>query len=711
MENRTRLITVLAASLVAALVSLAAWFAANRPVKVEGAWSAERLSSASFAPFRRGQSPMAQKFPSAQQIEQDLALLKDKVAAVRTYSSTEGLENVPRLAGKYDIKVTHAAWLSFDRARNEIEVQGLIDQANKYPDTINRVIVGNEVLLRGELPAEEIAAKLRQVRAAIKQPVSYADVWEYWLRHPQLAQEVDYITVHFLPYWEDDPVDVDGSMAHILAVYRKVKQAFPDKPILIGEVGWPSAGRDREEASPGRVMQAKFLSAFTRLSKDHGLDYNIVEALDQPWKTKLEGTVGGNWGIVDAARKPKFDASGSVTEHPKWWLGWLGAAVLGAVMTLAVLQQWPGTAAAIGLAFLAQGLASLLAVGARAGVAQWYDKSILAEPLGLFLLQALLAALLFAECARRLAAPATPIVLAAPSAIICRFRDTFWRDRLLLVLLVWACVLTWLLALRPDLPSMGPFMRALPLGPRNVIYDWLNGRYRDFLIGHFLVPTLGLFLSLALLGAFGRFVRVMPSAWRKLDLVLAALLVLPAVLLQWVENFDNREALAWGAIALAFCAVPLTAVALGRDRGAKPLEPAPLGPVGTTLTEVARGPGGRVVVIDSIAKVTPMAQGCYVVCGSHGALSAARFVVDVKPALVVFNDAGVGKDEAGIAGLDLLQQCGIPAAAVAHTSARIGDGADTWTGGVVSRANPLAEALGLKEGAAVKAELQRIVAG
>ncbi len=89
-------------------------------------------------------------------------------------------------------------------------------------ETINRVIVGNEVLLRGELPAEEIAAKLRQVRKAIKQPVSYADVWEYWLRHPQLAEDVDYITVHFLPYWEDDPVDVGGAMEHILAVYRKV---------------------------------------------------------------------------------------------------------------------------------------------------------------------------------------------------------------------------------------------------------------------------------------------------------------------------------------------------------------------------------------------------------------------------------------------------------------------------------------------------------
>jgi len=711
MEHRTRLITVLAASLVAALVSLVVWYAANRPVKVEGAWSAERLASASFAPFRRGQSPMAQKFPSAQQIEQDLALLRDKVAAVRTYSSTEGLENVPRLAGKYDIKVTHAAWLSFDKARNEIEVQELIAQANKYPDTIDRVIVGNEVLLRGELPAEEIAAKLKQVRAAIKQPVSYADVWEFWLRHPQLAQEVDYITVHFLPYWEDDPVDVDGAMAHILAVYRKVKQAFPDKPILIGEVGWPSAGRDREEASPGRVMQAKFLSAFTRLAKENDLDYNIVEALDQPWKTKLEGTVGGNWGIVDAARHPKFDASGYVTEHPKWWLGWLGAAVLGAAMSLVALRQWPGMPAAVGLAFLAQGLASLLAVSARAGVAQWYDKSIVAEPLGQFALQALLAALLFAEAARRLAAPATPLSLAAPSTVICRFRDTFWRDRLVLVLLVWALVATWFLALRPDLPSMGPFMRALPLGPRNLVYDWLNGRYRDFPIAQFLVPTLGLCLSLALLAAFGRFVRVMPSAWPKLDLGLAALLVVPVLLLQWVENFDNREAFAWGAIALAFCASPLTAVALGRDRSARPQEPAPLGPVGTTLTQVAHGPGGRVVVIDSIAKITPMAQGCYVVCGSHGALSAAKFVVEVKPALVVFNDAGVGKDEAGIAGLDLLQQCGIPAAAVAHTSARIGDGADTWAGGVVSHANPLAEALGLKPGAVLQAELRRIVAG
>lgn len=706
----------LVASLIAALASFALWYLGNRPVKVAGEWAAQRLASVSLAPFHRGQSPMSHRFPSPEQIEADLAILKDRTAGVRTYSTTEGLEAVPRFAGKYDIKVTHGAWLSSDLKRNEVEVKELIDQAGRYPDTIARVIVGNEVLLRGELTADQIAGYLRQVRQAIKQPVSYADVWEYWLRNPKLAEEVDYITVHFLPYWEDDPVDVAGSMTHIAKVYQRVRQAFPNKPILIGEVGWPSSGRAREAAAPGRVMEARFLSGFTRTAAELGLDYNIVEAFDQPWKTALEGTVGGNWGIVDAQRRPKFSSDGWVTERPLWWLGWAGGAALGIGAAVLAAGSAPGWAAIAALAVLGQALGAMLAISARFGVAQWYDKSILGEPLFQFALQAILAGLLLAETARRLASPRSPVSFAGPSSVLRHPGDTFWRDRLMLVFLLYAGLQVWRLALRPDLPSMGPAMLLLPLGPRNFIYDLLNGRYRDFPLPAFLVPILGSGLMILALTLFGRFPRVTKAAWPRLDLALVALLIAPALLLQWVENFANREAAVWGMLTVAFAALPLVAVVLGRATApgaatAPPPEPAPLGPAGTNTTEVARGPGGRVLILDTITKLTPGDAGAYVVSGSHGGLVAAGFAVDVKPAAVFFNDAGVGKDDAGIAGLALLQQCGIAAGAVAHTSARIGDSADTWENGVITQVNPLAAALGFKPGQRLRDELTRLVAG
>src|SRR5262249_53871700 len=195
-------------------------------------------------------------------------------------------------------------------------------------------------------------------------------------------------------------------------------QAFPGKPILIGEVGWPSAGRAREAAAPGRVMQARFLNGFTNLAGDLSLDYNIVEAFDQPWKTALEGTVGGNSGIVDAQRRPKFAADGWVTEHPLWWLAWAGAAVLGLGATVLAASAAPGWAVIAALAVLGQAYGSMLAISARFGVAQWYDKNILGEPLFQFVLQALLAGLLLAETARRLAAPRSPVSFAGPSTVL-----------------------------------------------------------------------------------------------------------------------------------------------------------------------------------------------------------------------------------------------------------------------------------------------------
>lgn len=105
-----------------------------------------------------------------------------------------------------------------------------------------------------------------------------------------------------------------------------------------------------------------------------------------------------------------------------------------------------------------------------------------------------------------------------------------------------------------------------------------------------------------------------------------------------------------------------------------------------------------IVLIDSIAALTPAEAGAVVVSGSHGGVSAARYALAVPIAGVLFNDAGVGKDGAGIAGLALLQEAGVPAAAVSHGSARIGEAADTLASGIVSHANAAARSRGVVPG-------------
>ena len=125
--------------------------------------------------------------------------------------------------------------------------------------------------------------------------------------------------------------------------------------------------------------------------------------------------------------------------------------------------------------------------------------------------------------------------------------------------------------------------------------------------------------------------------------------------------------------------------------------------------EVANGSSGRVIVMDSITKVTQQDAGAYVVSASHGGASSGEFALAVPLAAAFFNDAGVGKDHAGIAALAMLQERGVAAGTVSHTSARIGDAQDTWHYGVVSHVNEGARALGIALGQRLREALLRLV--
>lgn len=126
--------------------------------------------------------------------------------------------------------------------------------------------------------------------------------------------------------------------------------------------------------------------------------------------------------------------------------------------------------------------------------------------------------------------------------------------------------------------------------------------------------------------------------------------------------------------------------------------------------EVVKGNKGRVILMDSITKVTPEDAGAIVVCASHGGSSSGEFALEVPLKAVIFNDAGVGKDNAGIAALEMLQKRGVAAATVAHTSGRIGDSLDMWQNGVLSHVNAVGVSSGLAVGAKVEATLSKLVA-
>ena len=184
---------------------------------------------------------------------------------------------------------------------------------------IEAFIVGNETLLRGELGAGRIKAYLEEVKRRSGLPVTYADVWEFWLKAPELAPAVDFVTIHILPYWEDEPVAATEAVAHVREIREKVAEIFAGKEILIGEVGWPSEGRMRDGALPSPANQALVLSGVVEAAKAGNWKVNLIEAFDQPWKRLLEGTVGGYWGLFDdGARELKFRWGEPVSNHPRW---------------------------------------------------------------------------------------------------------------------------------------------------------------------------------------------------------------------------------------------------------------------------------------------------------------------------------------------------------------------------------------------------------
>jgi glucan 1,3-beta-glucosidase len=228
-----------------------------------------------------------------------------------------------------------------------MQVETAIALAKRFPDVITAVVVGNEVLLRGEMSEPVLARTIREVKAQVSMPVTYADVWEFWLRHREIAAAVDFVTVHILPYWEDFPIPAREAAAHVDAIRKQVVAAFPGKEIFVGEFGWPSAGRMREGALPSPVNQARAMQEVLALAKRENYRVNLIEAYDQPWKRQLEGTVGGHWGLYDAYRRQaKFTWGGAVSNHPAWPWQAAGGVALAAAVFAAALVARPRKAAA-----------------------------------------------------------------------------------------------------------------------------------------------------------------------------------------------------------------------------------------------------------------------------------------------------------------------------------------------------------------------------
>src|SRR5262245_44394977 len=302
------------------------------------------LASVSFSPYHGSTHPDSGNRPTPAQIRSDLKIISPLTRAIRTYSSTGGVELVPGIATEFDLRVTVGAWIDKDEKRNEKELRAAIDLAKKHRN-VNALVVGNEVIYRNEKTVEELITTIQRVKRESPVPVTTGEVWSVWADHPELVSAVDFIAVHILPYWEGKPSAV--AVDEAIGAYNLLRQRYPGKRIVIGEFGWPSAGYNQKSANPGRIEQAEVLRDFVARAEALGIDYNVIEAVDQPWKVS-EGSVGPYWGLFDAGLKPKFSWTGPVVHSGHWKLGGL-AILLGFLLSLPILRARSATIGEAGL--------------------------------------------------------------------------------------------------------------------------------------------------------------------------------------------------------------------------------------------------------------------------------------------------------------------------------------------------------------------------
>ncbi|MDR2260712.1 MAG: glycosyltransferase [Azoarcus sp.] len=362
-----RLFVAAAIAFAVAIAQYLLWQAFNR-----GSTSADTslsIKGFSYSGYRPGQNPFANRHPSADELASDLDFLKQqKIDSLRTYGIS-ALPDLLPLAGERDILITAGAWIDNNQEHNQREIEALIGAANEMRH-VERIIVGNEVLLRAQKEGnvgqafERLTDYLDKVRASVRKPVSTAEPWHIWQKYPELADHVDFITVHIFPYHEE--IGIDDALTRVFLRYDEIVRLFPDKKIVIGEIGWPSDGPTLGNAVPSPENQSRFVREFLANPRTTTLDYFLMEAFDQPWKLDAEGWGGAYWGMfyADRERGAKYPLKGDI-ENPYWSAKAYNAAIIAFLPMFLVVFFLPGwnVAGRVFLAVMIQACVSTLIIG------------------------------------------------------------------------------------------------------------------------------------------------------------------------------------------------------------------------------------------------------------------------------------------------------------------------------------------------------------
>ncbi len=284
-----------------------------------------KLRWVSYSPFHHpGQTPLDETtLIAVERIAVDLTALAMISHCIRLHSIDQGLNQVPAVARKAGLTLRLSTEPGHANIGNAAQLTRALDLANVNRDVAQALIAGNKVFLRGQCEEGELRGLLRLARARSTVSISHADVREFWLRHDGFADQVDFVSAHILPFWDNDPVAIDEALAHLARIRTSV-----------AETGWMAQALQRTESRPSPVHPVPYVREFADSANERSGDYKLIEAVDQPGKHQFDGTVGGYWRMLEVTSvTSKFPLAGPLRERATL-ANAIAAAVLGAAITL-----------------------------------------------------------------------------------------------------------------------------------------------------------------------------------------------------------------------------------------------------------------------------------------------------------------------------------------------------------------------------------------
>jgi glycoside/pentoside/hexuronide:cation symporter, GPH family len=223
---------------------------------------------------------------------------------LRSFACTEGHELIPGLARVSGLKTMVGAWISHDRERNEREIEALVALAQQ--GLVDIAVVGNEVLLREELPEAELLAYMRRVKAALPEqvPVGCVDAYYQFLEHPALTSACDVLLPNCYPFWEG--IDITMAPQYLRRMVGLVQAAGGDKRVIVTETGWPGSGQPVASAVPSAENAMRYFVEVQQWARSEGVKLFYFSSFDEPWKARQEGELGAQWGLWAKDERPKY---------------------------------------------------------------------------------------------------------------------------------------------------------------------------------------------------------------------------------------------------------------------------------------------------------------------------------------------------------------------------------------------------------------------